>query len=211
MRPEKVNRVKKRHLEAKKSDMKNGEIIENKDSVVNEIIDMEENVVNVEESNTSDTNVDINALVEECVENEGHFDLMACPSFQLTHEEEFKIFELYVRKENLNDGLFRLFFHFPGFLEAFHHSLLSLGLGKRAHQDFIKIIDQKSSFIESNLASGGTIRQSLDMFDEFKNVSEKVKTKVLQFSLSVFRVCNRSDLLTDLNLKPNVFFLPELI
>jgi hypothetical protein len=84
------------------------------------------------------------------------------------------------------DGLFRLFYHFPGFLESFQRTLLSIGLGKGVDTDFVRIIDQKSLFIQSNLISGGTIKQSLDMFDEFKNVSEKNKNQILQLSLSVF-------------------------
>ena len=89
------------------------------------------------------------------------------------------------------DKLFRSFFHFPGLLESFQQSLR----GERLHDDFIRIMDQKTVFVDSNMASSGTIRQSLDMFEEFKNASEKIKNQVLQFSLSVFRVCNRSVLL----------------
>ena len=89
------------------------------------------------------------------------------------------------------DGLFRLFFQFPGFLESFQKSLLAIGHGEGFHPDFIEIIDQKCVYVHSDLARGGQIRQSLDMFDEFKNVCEKIKNQVLQFSMSVFRVCNR--------------------
>jgi hypothetical protein len=172
MRPEKVDRVKKKHLDTKKNKEKGKD---------------DENSLMPD---SDARNVDISDLVEECLlehKIEDGLDLRGCLTLKLTHEEEFKIFELHVRKENLNDVLFRLFFHFPGFLESFQQSLLVQGL----HHDFIRIMDHKSLFVESNLAGSGTIRQSLDMFDQFKNVSENIKNQVLQFSVSVFRVCNR--------------------
>ena len=198
MRPEKVDRVKKKHLEDEKVVRKTGS--ENKKSVSSDgEVHGERDIIIIADSKNT---LDIDALVEECVNLEviekrkecevgDCTDLRTSPSFNLTHEEEFKIFELFVRKENLMDGLFKLFFQFPGFLESFQRTLLSIGHGKGVDHDFVKIIDQKYSIIESNLTSGGTIRQSLDMFDEFKNVSEKIKNQVLTFSLSVFRVCNR--------------------
>ena len=201
MRPEKVDRVKKKHLDNKKSCSKEEELCESKSSnSINGKLYSETDITDNKDSLID--NIDIDTLVEEClqtqvIENKGEHEigdsatLMTCPSFQLTHEEEFKIFELFVRKENLMDGLFRLFYNFPGFLESFQRTLLSIGHGKGVDHDFVRIIDQKSMFIQSNLISGGTIKQSLDMFDEFRNVSEKIKNQILQFSLSVFRVCNR--------------------
>ena len=132
-------------------------------------------------------------------------DLVICPSFHLTHKEKFRIFELFVRKEHLMDGLFRLFFQFPGFLESFQKSLLSIGHGEGFHPDVIKIIDQRGVYVHSDLASGGAVRQSLDMFDEFKNVCEKIKNQVLQFSFSVFRVCNRSAPNENICVNPQIF------
>jgi len=198
MRPEKVDRVKKKHLDDEKVVRKTGSEIKKSVSSDGEM-HREKNFVIIEDKNP----LDIDALVEECVNLEviekikecevgDCMDLRTSPSFNLTHEEEFKIFELFVRKENLMDGLFKLFFQFPGFLESFQRTLLSIGHGKGVDHEFVKIIDQKYSIIESNLTNGGTIRQSLDMFDEFKNVSEKIKNQVLTFSLSVFRVCNRA-------------------
>lgn len=197
-----MDRVKKKHLDNKKSCSKEEELCESKSSnSINGKLYSETDITDNKDSLID--NIDIDTLVEEClqtqvIENKGEREiddsatLMTCPSFQLTHEEEFKIFELFVRKENLMDGLFRLFYNFPGFLESFQRTLLSIGHGKGVDHDFVRIIDQKSMFIQSNLISGGTIKQSLDMFDEFKNVSEKIKNQILQFSLSVFRVCNRA-------------------
>ena len=196
MRPEKVDRVKKKHLDQKKGDRNREDVDDNTGSgsvSQNKKLDVVENVADIADSIIHDEKHDIEALVEECLHTKivKRVDLVICPSFQLTYEEEFKIVELFVRNEHLMDGLFRLFFQFPGFLESFQKSLLSIGHGEVVHPDFIEIIDQRCVYVHSDLASGGTIRQSLDMFDEFKNVSEKIKNQVLQFSMSVFRVCNR--------------------
>ena len=119
MRPEKVNRVKKKHLDAKKNDTKNEELDKERERALPKIVfDVEtddvftEKVIEVQNSNISPgysgvTNVDMSCLVEECVlqeflEHEGNcekddiHDLRSSPSLQLTHEEEFKIFELFV-------------------------------------------------------------------------------------------------------------------
>ena len=204
MRPEKVDKVKRKHLGTKIEELdKQRERalpkivfdVETDEVFTEKVIDVQNS--NISPSDSGEANVDISCLVEECIlqeqlEHEGNcekdyiHDLRCSPSLQLTHEEEFKIYELFVRKENLMDGLFRIFFHFPGFLEAYKKSLLSFH-----NPAFVRILDQKIVFLESDIASGGTIRQCLNMFDEFKNVSENVKTEALQFSLSVFRVYNR--------------------
>ena len=169
MRPEKVDRVKKKHLDQHKG-VRNREEVDDKTGSVsqNRKLDVVENVADIADSIISDEKHDIEALVEECLHSKQRkrnqqfrngrmADLVICPSFQLTHEEEFKIFELFVRKENLMDGLFRIFYHFPGFLESFRRTLLSIGHGRGVDNDFVRIIDQKSMFIQSNLISGGTI------------------------------------------------------
>ena len=49
MRPEKVNRVKKKHLDAKKNETKNGDVNENNESISCKIkVDMKETVVDVQ-------------------------------------------------------------------------------------------------------------------------------------------------------------------
>ena len=236
MRPEKVDRVKKKHLDQKKgirtreeanekkgfvSHSKNLYVGENEAHITDSIISDEKHCEDslleeclhsnmlesnqqceITDDNLRDGEKDINTLVDECLQTEtlesnlqyeieNRVNLVTCPSFQLTHEEEFKVFELFVRKEHLMDGLFRLFFQFPGILESFQKSLISVGHGEEVHPDLIQIIDQRYVYVESDLARGGTVRQSLDMFDEFKNVSENIKNQVLQFSMSVFRVCNK--------------------
>lgn len=191
MIPEKVDRVKRKHLEEKKvkesqnvskvlsldetpSPSKNEEIEEvvNMDVLVDECIHLEKESEDKEKSND-----ETSFLVEN-------------PDLSLTHEEEFKIYELLVRRENLVDGMFKMFFRIPGFLEKFKRSLFSMN--GSIHDDFIKVVDQRFHLIVKSLLEGGTIRKSLDMFDEFKHVSENVKKSVTVFSISVLRICNRA-------------------
>ena len=56
-----------------------------------------------------------------------------------------------------------------------------IGIGIRTHMG--KLLRKKAI---TNFMNGGLIRQSLDMFDEYKNVDESVKTETFLFSLSVF-------------------------
>ena len=74
--------------------------------------------------------VNIDILVGECIflenesvdkrkKNDETYLLVKNPDQSLTNEEEFKIYELLVRRENLLDGMFKMFFQIPGFLEKF--------------------------------------------------------------------------------------------
>ena len=109
------------------------------------------------------------------------------PVLNLTFEEDFKIHELLVRKENLFDGIFQTFMDQPEFLPHWKQFLTSVnskqsvlaGTGTRMVELFRK-------HIITNFMNGGIIRQSLDMFDEYKNVDESVKTETFLFSISVF-------------------------
>eukprot|EP00092_Neocalanus_flemingeri_P034634 GFUD01037675.1.p1 GENE.GFUD01037675.1~~GFUD01037675.1.p1 ORF type:complete len:484 (-),score=111.17 GFUD01037675.1:15-1466(-) len=206
MKPEKVDRVKKKHLDAKKNDKQNGELDDNQGSVIEDDMFTEKRM-NSKSSNFSYsysdvTDFDISALVEDCVVTEvmqhvgtyekDNLDLRGSPSFQFTHEEEFKVYELFVRKENLMDGIFQIFQQFPGFVESFEKHLISLCHGDIVNHDFMRIVDQKAFSMVLSMLNGGTLRQCLEMFDEFKNLSEKVKSEALHFSVPVFKVCNRA-------------------
>jgi len=122
------------------------------------------------------------------------------PVLNLTFEEDFKIHELLVRKENLFDGIFQTFMDQPEFLPHWKQFLTSVnskqsvlaGTGTRMVELFRK-------HIITNFMNGGIIRQSLDMFDEYKNVDESVKTETFFFSMSVFFLCIRSILIGNKN------------
>jgi len=122
------------------------------------------------------------------------------PVLNLTFEEDFKIHELLVRKENLFDGIFQTFMEQPEFLPYWKQFLTSVnsrqsvlaGIGTRMVELFRK-------HAITNFMNGGLIRQSLDMFDEYKNVDESVKTETFFFSMSVFFLCIRSILIGNKN------------
>jgi len=122
------------------------------------------------------------------------------PLLNLTFEEDFKIHELLVRKENLFDGIFQTFMEQPEFLPFWEQFLTSVnskqsvlaGIGTRMVELFRK-------HAITNFMNGGLIRQSLDMFDEYKNVDESVKTETFFFSMSVFFLCIRSILIGNKN------------
>jgi len=119
------------------------------------------------------------------------------PVLNFTFEEDFKIHELLVRKENLFDGMFQTFMDHPEALSYW--------------AQFLKSVDSKQSVypgktlrknaITNFMNGGGLIRQSLDMFDEYKNVDESVKTETFLFSISVFLLVIRSTLLGNRNKK----------
>ena len=106
----------------------------------------------------------------------------------LTFEEEFRIHELLVRKENLLDGIFEVSLQFPKFLETWKDCIL---YGNMMTQEYRNFLNQKDDKLFYNFTSGGSIRRSLDMFDEFKNVDENVKMETLGFSLRVMQICIR--------------------
>ena len=88
----------------------------------------------------------------------------------------------------LLDTFFNLIFRFPKYLEAFKKDILSFGCGKGTKSDFQILCDRSPKFVDHNLASDVSVRQSFDMFEKVK---ENVKTEVLQFTLPIFRVCLR--------------------
>ena len=120
--------------------------------------------------------------------------LTLAPVFDLTFEEEFRIQELVVRKEALFDTLVCLLFEVPQ-ISKIITDFLSGG----------QIIQQKADLrwsllegfyalkkkIMENLEVGGRIRSCIDMFDEYKNVDETVKTEIFAFSLKTMHMCTR--------------------
>jgi len=145
----------------------------------------------------TNNSIDINSLVEDCFSEEfsqcerfkGKQELLVMNSylpFKWTHEEEFKMYELIVKKEMVLDRMFQIFFKIPNFLEAFEKALLS-----PSHDAFIKILDQNPEYVDYTIANDSTIRQSLDMFGNIENIDERIKIEVLQFSMPIFRVCAR--------------------
>ena len=87
---------------------------------------------------------DISKLVDDCFGEEENSDemelilshlnpescslstMMISPKFDLTFEEDFRIHELMVRKENLFDGFYRIFLEFPNFVCLWERFLLQI-------------------------------------------------------------------------------------
>ena len=135
---------------------------------------------NKEESVTQDT--------DQCEIQNKSVIVPSSPVLNFTFEEDFKIHELLVRKENLFDGIFQTLMDHPEslpFLEQFLKSVDSkqsvyAGICINIAKRFIKNV------IADFINGGGLVRQSLDMFDEYKNIDESVKTETFLFSISVF-------------------------
>jgi len=125
------------------------------------------------------------------------------PVINFTFEEDFKIHELLVRKENLLDGIFQTFMNHPGSLPFWEQFLKSVDSKERVYAgirtDITKTL--RKNIIANFMNGGGLVRQSLDMFDEYKNVDESVKTETFLFSISVFLLVIRSTLLGNKNKK----------
>ena len=112
------------------------------------------------------------------------------PSLELglTYEEEFRIYELLVRKENLLDGMFEISLQIPNFLETWKDFLIAQ---PSMTKEYRNILEKKHESVLSNFFSYGSVRRSLDMFDEFKNVDEKVKIETMGNASMVLHIFNR--------------------
>ena len=117
--------------------------------------------------------------------------LPPAPDVDFTFEEEFRIYELLVRKENLLDGMFEISLQFPKFLQTWKDCILSQCYGNMVTQEYKNFLNKRQETIIFNFTSGGSIWRSLDMFDEFKNVDNNVKMETLGFSFEVMRICIR--------------------
>ena len=116
--------------------------------------------------------------------------------FELTFEEEFKTYELVVRKESLLDSIFALLYKVPlvkTFITQMILAWRNLKFGtdpQSTIRDGISHIKQLVRKKErkkenSNLEVGGRIRVCINMFDEFKKLKKEVKTKTIQSLLSI--------------------------
>ena len=113
------------------------------------------------------------------------------PDLDFTLEEEFRIYELLVRKENLLDGIFEISLQIPNFLGIWKEFLLSQCFGKLMTEDWRKCMINKNDTIIYNLMTGGSLWQSLDMFKEFTYVDQIVKIETMGFSIIVLHIFNR--------------------
>jgi len=118
-------------------------------------------------------------------------EISSNPAMHFTQEEEFRIFELMVRKENLFDGCFQIIMELPYFADSFTKFILSLKsgeTGQRNKGDCIQVVSQIRKYIVENFKKGGIIRQALDMFEEYKYVTEAVKKETFFFALPIFHL-----------------------
>ena len=126
-----------------------------------------------------------------------HTAVLKEPIVDLTFEEEFKIYELVVRKDSLVDAEFSLVSEIPQIRILLLKFLSSGGLCRNRTSENIELKYFKDGFetlkhvVDVNLNLGGKIRACLDMFDEYKHVDENVKYETFEFSLKIFHICSR--------------------
>ena len=69
-------------------------------------------------------------------------------------------------------------------------TLTSMHPNVHSHYDeYLQALGVKKQIL-TNLRLGGSIRQAINMFDEYKNVNEEVKTETIAFSLSTITMLN---------------------
>ena len=113
------------------------------------------------------------------------------PVFHLTFEEEFKIQELVVRKEALSDTILCLLFEIPQMSRIITNFLSGVPVLPDLRWMLLEGLDMIRKKFKDNLEVGGRIRACIDMFDEYENVDETVKTEIFQFSLKTVHMCSR--------------------
>ena len=112
------------------------------------------------------------------------------PDFELTFEEEFKIHELEVRKENMLDTMLSLMIELTNFKDKFANfarSTPKLPIDTLCLEDMGRIKEE----MMGNIAHGGSVRQCLEMYDEQKKVDHGVKSETFMFSIAVNMLCLR--------------------
>ena len=114
----------------------------------------------------------------------------SAPDFDFTFEEEFRTYELLVRKEHLVDGIFDISLQIPNFLGTWKDFLLSQSFGKSMTKEYRNLVDIRNEAVLS-IQTDGLILLSLDMFNEFKNVDQSVKFETMGFSCIVLHIFNR--------------------
>jgi len=109
------------------------------------------------------------------------------PEFELTFEEDFRIHELLVRKDNVLDSFYSLLSEMPKFHEVFLNFTRLCNNPEQFSMPCHRIDDVKrfAKMVCQNIASDGIIRQSLEMYDEYKQVDDRVKTETFCFSIKV--------------------------
>ena len=118
------------------------------------------------------------------------------PDFELTFEEDFKIHEFLVRKENVFDSILSLLERHPSFEEKFTKFIMSCNEKSMPPAQAIESLSVEedqftAAMVLQDIDSGGIIRQSLDMFDEHKQVDPGIKTESFMFTICVGVLCNR--------------------
>eukprot|EP00092_Neocalanus_flemingeri_P009419 GFUD01010133.1.p1 GENE.GFUD01010133.1~~GFUD01010133.1.p1 ORF type:complete len:492 (+),score=107.38 GFUD01010133.1:80-1555(+) len=171
-----------------------------------------------EKDENNENSIDICALAEICVleelkqvENSKHIKTVndqeepvtdnyclltsyISPGLELTFEEEFKIHELEVMKENLLDGFFKITLEVPHYFEHFSSVLISwsLGLCTVSPKRMLTFLNNKRNFFRNDFANGGRVSMLLNCFYVFKNVPDEVKIETFHFSVSVMALCFRA-------------------
>jgi len=109
------------------------------------------------------------------------------PEFELTFEEDFRIHELLVRKDNVLDSFYSLLSQMPKFHEVFLNFTRLCNNPEQFSMPCLCMDDVKrfAKMVGQNIASDGIIRQSLEMYDEYKQVDDRVKTETFCFSIKV--------------------------
>ena len=113
------------------------------------------------------------------------------PEFDLTFEEDFKIHELIVRKENVLDTMLSLVIELTNFKEkSTHFSSFPVSSVESTPLDEISKVKVKEQVL-GDIAHGGILRQSLEMFDDQRIVDDRVKSETFSFTVSVMQLCLR--------------------
>ena len=120
------------------------------------------------------------------------------PEFELTFEEEFKIHEFLVRKENVLDSIVSHLESLPRFEEKFTKFVISCNEKSNLPAPFnespfeVPIEEHKftATAVLQNIATGGIIRQSLEMYDEHKQIDPIIKIENFFSTIGVGVLCN---------------------
>ena len=115
----------------------------------------------------------------------------SAPNLDFTFEEEFRIYELLVRKDHLLDECFEISLQVPNFLDAWREFLLMQYQSPGLTNEYRNALETKYERMFTNLMSGGSLWRSLDMFDEFKNVDQDVKVETMISGLSILNIFHR--------------------
>jgi len=116
------------------------------------------------------------------------------PEFELTFEEDFRIHELLVRKDNVLDSFYSLVSQMPKFHEVFLNFTRLCNNPDQFSFPAMDIDDVKrfAKMVGQNIASDGIMRQSLEMYDEYKQVDNRVKTETFCFSIKAMAFAIRA-------------------